>query len=181
LLGILGAIAEFERARIAETVRAGLQRARAQGRKLGRPKADVPLDRLATVASLSLTDGAAALGVAAVDTTISTAAITEVIGFGIRQNTGFNSTPQNSGWSISQGAACYPSPPVNNPKALARPTTPFLYKYGSAKHLEWLEPILLRHTLYLPSLSQLNDPREARPRLKVSSREGALRQLVNPS
>jgi DNA invertase Pin-like site-specific DNA recombinase len=50
-LGILGAIAEFERARIAETVRAGLQRARAQGRKLGRPKADVPLDRLATVAS----------------------------------------------------------------------------------------------------------------------------------
>jgi DNA invertase Pin-like site-specific DNA recombinase len=33
---ILGAIAEFERARIAERVKAGLQRARAQGVKLGR-------------------------------------------------------------------------------------------------------------------------------------------------
>lgn len=34
---ILGAIAEFERARIAERVRSGLQRARAQGKRLGRP------------------------------------------------------------------------------------------------------------------------------------------------
>ncbi len=35
---ILGAIAEFERARIAERVKAGLQRARAQGKRLGRPR-----------------------------------------------------------------------------------------------------------------------------------------------
>src|SRR5215831_6639176 len=35
---ILGAIAEFERARISERVRAGLQRAKAQGRRLGRPR-----------------------------------------------------------------------------------------------------------------------------------------------
>jgi putative DNA-invertase from lambdoid prophage Rac len=35
---ILGAIAEFERARIAERVKAGLQRARALGKKLGRPR-----------------------------------------------------------------------------------------------------------------------------------------------
>jgi DNA invertase Pin-like site-specific DNA recombinase len=35
---ILGAIAEFERARIAERVKAGLQRARAQGKQLGRPR-----------------------------------------------------------------------------------------------------------------------------------------------
>jgi DNA invertase Pin-like site-specific DNA recombinase len=35
---ILGAIAEFERARIAERVKAGLQRARAAGRRLGRPR-----------------------------------------------------------------------------------------------------------------------------------------------
>jgi DNA invertase Pin-like site-specific DNA recombinase len=35
---ILGAIAEFERARIAERVKAGLQRAKAQGKKLGRPR-----------------------------------------------------------------------------------------------------------------------------------------------
>ena len=35
---IVGAIAEFERARIAERVRAGLVRARRQGKKLGRPR-----------------------------------------------------------------------------------------------------------------------------------------------
>src|SRR6202023_2378248 len=35
---ILGAIAELERARIAERVKAGLQRARAQGKRLGRPR-----------------------------------------------------------------------------------------------------------------------------------------------
>ena len=35
---ILGAIAEFERARIAERVKAGLQRARAHGKQLGRPR-----------------------------------------------------------------------------------------------------------------------------------------------
>lgn len=59
---ILGAIAEFERGRIVERVMAGLQRARAQGRTLGRPKGNVPVDRLASVAHLSLTDGATALG-----------------------------------------------------------------------------------------------------------------------
>ncbi len=37
-LHILGAIAEFERARIQERVRAGLARVRAQGRRLGRPR-----------------------------------------------------------------------------------------------------------------------------------------------
>ena len=35
---ILGAIAEFERGRIQERVRAGLVRARAQGKRLGRPR-----------------------------------------------------------------------------------------------------------------------------------------------
>jgi len=60
---ILGAIAEFERERIRERVLAGLQRARREGKALGRPKGALPLDRLATVASLSLNDGAAALGV----------------------------------------------------------------------------------------------------------------------
>src|SRR5437899_8992700 len=60
---ILGAIAEFERERIRERVLAGLQRARREGKALGRPKGALPLDRLATVASLSLTDAAATLGV----------------------------------------------------------------------------------------------------------------------
>src|SRR6266851_6048144 len=43
---ILGAIAEFERARIAERVKAGLQRARTQGKRLGRPRVAVPIERL---------------------------------------------------------------------------------------------------------------------------------------
>src|SRR6516165_9705220 len=46
---ILGAIAEFERARIAERVRAGLQRARSQGKRLGRPRAPVPAERVRRV------------------------------------------------------------------------------------------------------------------------------------
>jgi len=40
---ILGAIAEFERGRIVERVLAGLQRARAQGTRLGRPRAHAAL------------------------------------------------------------------------------------------------------------------------------------------
>ena len=63
VLHVLGAISEFERERIRERVLAGLQRARTQGTRLGRPKVAVPVDRLATVASLSLTEAAAALGV----------------------------------------------------------------------------------------------------------------------
>src|SRR5436305_2882874 len=40
---ILGAIAEFERGRIRERVVAGLQRARAQGKRLGRPRTAPPM------------------------------------------------------------------------------------------------------------------------------------------
>src|SRR5687768_10898017 len=60
---ILGAIAEFERERIRERVLAGLQRARAQGRKLGRPKRQLPVERLQRVAGLSVEVAAARLGV----------------------------------------------------------------------------------------------------------------------
>ncbi len=60
---ILGAIAEFERGRIVERVRAGLARARAQGQRLGRPKARVPVERLQTVAGLSVDDAARTLAV----------------------------------------------------------------------------------------------------------------------
>ena len=63
VLHVLGAISEFERERIRERVLAGLQRARTQGRRLGRPQATIPAERLATVAHLSLTDGALVLGV----------------------------------------------------------------------------------------------------------------------
>lgn len=60
---ILGAIAEFERARIAERVRAGLARAKRHGVRLGRPVDTVPRDRLAVVAGLSVRQAAKALGV----------------------------------------------------------------------------------------------------------------------
>jgi len=38
---IIGAMAEFERALIQERVKAGLRNARAKGKRLGRPRADV--------------------------------------------------------------------------------------------------------------------------------------------
>jgi DNA invertase Pin-like site-specific DNA recombinase len=60
---ILGAIAEFERARIAERVRAGLRRARPQGTRLGRPEHFVPEALLAPVRGLSVREAAAQLGV----------------------------------------------------------------------------------------------------------------------
>ena len=60
---ILGAIAEFERARISERVVAGLARAKRQGKTLGRPVAQVPTERLATVEGLSVSKGAKRLGV----------------------------------------------------------------------------------------------------------------------
>jgi DNA invertase Pin-like site-specific DNA recombinase len=64
-LHILGAIAEFERARIAERVKAGLQRAKAQGRRLGRPRRRVPEALLAPVRGLSVRQAAVRLGVSA--------------------------------------------------------------------------------------------------------------------
>jgi DNA invertase Pin-like site-specific DNA recombinase len=43
---IIGAMAEFERSLIRERVRAGLRNARAKGKRLGRPKADVDVARV---------------------------------------------------------------------------------------------------------------------------------------
>ena len=62
-LHILGAIAEFERARIAERVQAGLARARANGKRLGRPHAHVPVERLERVGELPHDEAATRLGV----------------------------------------------------------------------------------------------------------------------
>ena len=62
-LHILAALAEFERGRIQERVKAGLARARREGKRLGRPVAPVPTDRVSAVAGLSIANGAAALGV----------------------------------------------------------------------------------------------------------------------
>jgi DNA invertase Pin-like site-specific DNA recombinase len=62
-LHILAALAEFERARIAERVRAGLARAKAQGVRLGRPPRRIDPERLATVAGLSEREAARRLGI----------------------------------------------------------------------------------------------------------------------
>jgi DNA invertase Pin-like site-specific DNA recombinase len=60
---ILGAIAEFERGRIVERVRAGLTRAKAQGKRLGRPAYAITPAQFDAVEHLSLRDAATALGV----------------------------------------------------------------------------------------------------------------------
>ena len=62
---ILGAIAEFERARIAERVKAGLARAKANGRRLGRPRLVVGESVQASVRGLSVRQAAEKLGVSA--------------------------------------------------------------------------------------------------------------------
>ena len=62
-LHILAALAEFERERIRERVLAGLQRARMQGRRLGRPRCQIDPERLATVAGLPVKDAARRLGI----------------------------------------------------------------------------------------------------------------------
>ena len=60
---ILAAIAEFERARIAERVRAGLARARANGRRLGQKPHTLTADDLTKTDHLSVRQAAAVLGI----------------------------------------------------------------------------------------------------------------------
>ena len=60
---ILAAIAQFERERIAERVKAGLARVKNQGRPLGRPPVEVPAAAIASVRGLSVREAARRLGV----------------------------------------------------------------------------------------------------------------------
>ena len=62
-LHVLAALAEFERARIAERVRAGLARVRASGKRLGRPAANLALADVVRTAHLSVREAAGVLGV----------------------------------------------------------------------------------------------------------------------
>src|SRR5262245_50578384 len=62
-LHVLAALAEFERGRIAERVRAGLARVRASGKRLGRPAANLVLADIVRTAHLSVREAAATLGV----------------------------------------------------------------------------------------------------------------------
>ena len=60
---ILGAISEFERARCAERVRAGLARVRREGRRLGRPPVHVSREAVDSVRGLPVREAARRLGV----------------------------------------------------------------------------------------------------------------------
>ena len=57
-LHIPAALSEFERARIQERVRAGLARAKAQGRRLGRPPVPIPHSPIASVRGMSVREAA---------------------------------------------------------------------------------------------------------------------------
>jgi putative DNA-invertase from lambdoid prophage Rac len=62
-LAVLAAIAAFETDRIVDRVRAGLARANAEGKRLGRQPYVIADERFEAVAELSLREAAKALGV----------------------------------------------------------------------------------------------------------------------
>lgn len=62
-LHVLAALAQFERERVRERVLAGLQRARSQGVRLGRPRRRIDVAGLSEVAGLSAREAARRLGV----------------------------------------------------------------------------------------------------------------------
>ena len=62
-MGILAAISQFERERIVERVKAGLARARAQGKRLGRKPCAIADAQFESVAQLSLREAGKRLGV----------------------------------------------------------------------------------------------------------------------
>jgi hypothetical protein len=60
-----------------------------------------------------------------------------------------------------------------------RPTVSYLYKYKSAENLEQLKPLILNNEIYIPSVAQLNDPIDCRPKIKPMSDEDMLTFLRN--
>jgi hypothetical protein len=44
-------------------------------------------------------------------------------------------------------------------------TSSHFYRYQSPAHLDWLQPVILQHELYVPLVGQLNDPADGRPKL----------------
>jgi hypothetical protein len=53
------------------------------------------------------------------------------------------------------------------------------YRYQSAERLDRLKPIILEHLLYLPSVAQLNDPTDCRPKIRPMSEEDMMTFLRN--
>jgi hypothetical protein len=60
-----------------------------------------------------------------------------------------------------------------------RATGSHFYKYSSLEHPEWLKKIVLDHELYVPTVSQLNDPADGRPLLTPLSEEKMFEFLYN--
>jgi len=61
----------------------------------------------------------------------------------------------------------------------SRATGSRFYRYSSSEHLEWLKVIILKHELYFPNLSQLNDPADGRPKLALLSSDQLVSFLHN--
>jgi hypothetical protein len=53
------------------------------------------------------------------------------------------------------------------------------YRYQSAEHLDRLKPVIFENLVYLPSVAQLNDPADCRPKLAPLSEEGMVNFLKN--
>ena len=53
------------------------------------------------------------------------------------------------------------------------------YRYQSAEHPDWLKTIILEHLVYLPSVAQLNDPTDCRPKIAPMSEEDMVTFLKN--
>ena len=48
----------------------------------------------------------------------------------------------------------------------------YVYKYGridTPERLRWLEQVIVRHQFYIPKPAELNDPKEARPKIAAAS------------
>jgi hypothetical protein len=60
-----------------------------------------------------------------------------------------------------------------------KPTGSHFYRYQSADRLDRLKPIILEHLLYLPSVAQLNDPTDCRPKIAPMSEEAMVTFLRN--
>jgi hypothetical protein len=60
-----------------------------------------------------------------------------------------------------------------------KPTVPYFYKYKGPERLDWLEPLILWHELYIPCVAQLNDPIDCRPKIAPMSEEEMVTFLKN--
>src|SRR5271155_3045561 len=53
------------------------------------------------------------------------------------------------------------------------------YRYQSAERLDRLKPLIMEHGIYLPSVAQLNDPTDCRPKIRPLSEDEMVTFLRN--